>query len=73
MLTIPAGQVGNQNPLAIVTEYWYSHDLEATVLAKRSDPRVGTSSYRFATVQQVEPPATLFQIPSGYTIEENGQ
>jgi hypothetical protein len=72
-LTIPAGQVGNQNPLAIVTERWYSPDLEATVLAKRSDPRVGTSSYQFTAVQQIEPPASLFQIPSGYKVAEDGQ
>jgi hypothetical protein len=72
-LTIAVGQVGNQNPLTIITEHWYSHDLEATVLAKRSDPRVGTSSYQFTTVQQIEPPASLFQIPSGYTVEEDGQ
>jgi hypothetical protein len=72
-LTIPAGQVGNQNPLVIVTERWYSQDLEATVLAKHSDPRFGASSYQLSSVQQIEPPATLFQIPSGYTIEEDGQ
>jgi len=72
-LTIPAGHMGNQNPLAIVIERWYSHDLEATVLAKHSDPRVGTSSYQFTTVRQIEPPASLFQIPSGYTVEEDGQ
>jgi hypothetical protein len=72
-LTIPAGQVGNQNPLVIVTEHWYSADLEATVLTKRSDPRFGTSSYQFTNVRQIEPPAALFQIPSGYTIEEDHQ
>jgi hypothetical protein len=72
-LTIPAGQVGNQNPLAIVLERWYSQDIEATVLAKQSDPRVGASSYQLVSVQQIEPPATMFQIPSGYTIEEDGQ
>jgi hypothetical protein len=72
-LTIPAGQVGNQNPLVIVSERWYSQDLEAIVLAKHSDPRVGASSYQLISVQQIEPPATLFQIPSGYTIEEDGQ
>lgn len=72
-LTIPAGQVGNQNPLVIVTECWYSQDLEATVLAKQSDPRLGASSYQLSSVQQSEPPAALFQIPSGYTIEEDGQ
>jgi hypothetical protein len=72
-LTIPAGQVGNQNPLAIVLERWYSRDIEATVLAKQSDPRIGASSYQLISVQQIAPPATLFQIPSGYTIEEDGQ
>ena len=72
-LTIPAGHVGNQNPLVIVTERWYSEDLGATVLAKHSDPRFGMSSYQLNSVQQVEPPAEFFQIPSGYTIVEDGQ
>jgi hypothetical protein len=72
-LTIPAGQVGNQNPLVIVTERWYSKDLEATVLSTHTDPRSGTSSYQFTKLQQIEPPASLFQIPSGYTVEEQGQ
>jgi hypothetical protein len=72
-VTIPAGQVGNQNPLVIVSERWYSQDREAIVLAKHSDPRVGASSYQLISVQQIEPPATLFQIPCGYTIEEDGQ
>ena len=72
-VTIPAGQVGNQNPLVIITERWYSQDLQATVLARHSDPRFGSSSYHLANVQQVEPPASLFQSPSGYTIEGAGQ
>jgi hypothetical protein len=70
---IPTGQVGNQNPLVIVTERWYSQDLQATVLARHSDPRFGSSSWQLTNVQQVEPPASLFQIPSGYTIEGAGQ
>jgi hypothetical protein len=72
-LTIPAGQVGNQNPLVIVTESWYSQDLGATVLAKHSDPRFGMSSYQLGSVQQAEPPASLFLVPSGYTVVEDGQ
>jgi hypothetical protein len=42
-LTISTRHMGNQNPLVIVTERLYSHDLEATVLAKRSNPRVPSS------------------------------
>jgi hypothetical protein len=72
-VTIPAGQVGNQNPLVIITERWYSQDLQATMLARDSDPRLGSSSFQLTNVQQVEPPASLFQIPSGYTIEGAGQ
>ena len=72
-LTIPAGQVGNQNPLLIVTDRWYSQDLQVTLLAKQSDPRVGTSSFQLTNIQQTEPPASLFQIPAGYTVEEDGQ
>jgi len=72
-MTIPAGQVGNQNAPTIVTERWYSKDLEATVLVRRTDPRFGTSTYQFTQVQQIEPPASLFQIPSGYTVEEEMQ
>jgi hypothetical protein len=72
-VTIPAGEVGNQNPLVIITERWYSQDLQATVLARHSDPRFGSSSWQLANVQQMEPPASLFQIPAGYTIEEAGQ
>jgi hypothetical protein len=67
---IPAGEVGNQSPFAIVTERWYSKDLEATVLASHSDPRLGTSSYELINVRRNEPPALLFAIPAGYTVEE---
>ena len=72
-LTIPPGQVGNEKALVIVTETWYSTDLEATVLARRTDPRFGTSSYQLTNIQQTVPPASLFQIPSSYTIEETGR
>jgi len=70
-LTIPVGQVRNQNPILITSERWYSQDLQVTMLAKYSDPRVGTSSYQLTNIQQIEPPASLFQIPSGYSIEED--
>jgi hypothetical protein len=72
-VTIPAGQVGNQNPLVIITERWYSQDLQAIVLARHSDPRFGSSSWQLTNIRQAEPPASLFQIPSGYSIEEAGQ
>jgi hypothetical protein len=67
--TIPAGVVGNQNPLVISDERWYSQELQITVLSRHFDPRFGESSYRLTSIQQAEPPVSLFQIPSDYTVE----
>ncbi len=38
---IPAGQIGNDRDLQIVSERWYSPDLKEWVLTKNSDPRTG--------------------------------
>jgi len=67
-ITMPAGQIGNERPLDIVHESWYSPDLQTVVLSKRSDPRVGDTEYRLTNIQRVEPPASLFTLPAGYTI-----
>jgi hypothetical protein len=71
--TIPAGAVGNQNPLQITDERWYSPDLQITVLSRHFDPRFGESSYRVTAIQQGEPPASLFEIPSDYTVEASAK
>ncbi len=69
-MTIPAGRIGNDKPIQIVTERWYSNQLQAVVLSKRSDPRVGQTVYRLTSVTQAEPAAALFQVPSEYTIHD---
>jgi hypothetical protein len=69
-VTIPAGRIGNDKPIEIVTERWFSNPLQAVVLSKRSDPRVGQTVYRLTNVTQTEPAAALFQVPSEYTIQE---
>src|SRR5690242_7317755 len=40
--TIPAGQIGNDKPIQIVFERWYSPDLQVMVKSTRTDPRFGT-------------------------------
>ena len=69
-MTIPAGSIGNEKPIQIVTERWYSNQLQAVVMSKRTDPRVGETIYRLTNINQTEPPAALFQVPSGYTVQE---
>jgi hypothetical protein len=69
--TIPAGQVGNSKPIVIVTERWYSPDLQMVVMTKHTDPRMGETSFTMSNVQRQEPAATLFQVPGDYTIQQN--
>lgn len=70
--TIPAGQIGNELPINIVSEEWTSPDLQVLVLTQHTDPRIGESSYRLLNVTRSEPNPTLFQVPSDYTIRETG-
>lgn len=68
--TIPAGEIGNEQPINIVSESWYSAELQTVVLSKHSDPRFGESSYRLTNINRSEPAATLFQVPSDYSVKE---
>jgi hypothetical protein len=71
--TIPAGAIGNQNPIVITTERWYSPDLQTVVMTKRSDPRMGETVTQLTNIQRTEPDAALFQVPSDYTVKQGGR
>jgi len=66
--TIPAGEMGNQQPIRIVREAWVSTDLKVPVLIKTSDPRFGTTTMQMTDIVRAEPDASLFQVPSGYKV-----
>jgi len=70
--TIPAGQIGNNQPIQIVFERWYSPDLQMVVKSTRTDPRFGTTTYVVTNVQRTEPAAAMFTVPPDYTIKEGG-
>lgn len=70
--TIPAGAIGNQNPIVITSERWYSPDLQVVVLSKRSDPRTGETITQLTNIQRSEPEASLFQVPSDYAVKQGG-
>jgi len=71
-LTIPQGQIGNDRDIHVVNERWYSDDLQMLVKTVNSDPRFGQNTYEFTNISREEPDASLFQIPSGYTVVELG-
>lgn len=70
-LTLPAGQIGNEQPIQIVSETWYSPELQTNILQKRSDPRNGETVFRLTNISRAEPPATLFDVPVDYKVTES--
>jgi hypothetical protein len=71
--TIAAGAIGNEKPIVITVERWYSPDLQMNVLIKRSDPRTGDNVFQLTNIMRSAPDASLFQVPSDYTVRDGVQ
>jgi hypothetical protein len=69
-VTIPAGEIGNERPIEIVSERWYSPELQLVVMTRHSDPRMGETTYKLTNISRAEPPKSLFEVPAGYTVKE---
>jgi hypothetical protein len=69
-VTIPAGEIGNEQPINIISERWYSNELQTVVMTRHSDPRHGETIYRLTNINRNEPARTLFEIPTDYTVKE---
>jgi hypothetical protein len=71
--TIPAGQIGNEKPISIVTEVWTSPELNTVVYSKRSDPQIGEQIFRLTNIIRAEPDPSLFTVPSDFKIIDGPQ
>src|SRR5262249_26903500 len=69
-ITIPAGQIGNEQPIEVVSEQWGSPLLKTTVLSKRSDPRMGETTFRLTNISLAEPAQSLFEVPADFSVQE---
>lgn len=68
--TIAPGTIGNERPIEVVHEQWYSPELQTVVLTKHKDPRAGETTYKLSGIRRGEPAASLFEVPAGYTVKE---
>lgn len=68
--TIPAGQIGNDKPITIVTEVWTSPDLKTIVYSKRSDPRMGEQTFQLTNITRADPDVSLFTVPADFKVVE---
>jgi hypothetical protein len=62
--------MGNDLPIIITTETWFSPELKVLVMSKSSDPRMGETTYKLTNLSRAEPDPTLFQIPADYTVKD---
>lgn len=68
-ITIPAGQIGNEQPIAIVTETWFAPSIDAIVQSSTNDPRFGNTVYQLHNIQLSEQPLSLFEPPANYAVQ----
>lgn len=73
VMTIAAGEIGNERPIDVVSERWYSTELQAVVMTKNSDPRSGETVYRLTNISRTEPPRDLFEVPADYTVKDESE
>ena len=62
--------MGNQNPIIVTSERWYSPDLKLNLSVKNTDPMRGTNSTTLTNIRRDEPAASLFEVSSDYTVKE---
>ena len=67
--TIEAGAMGNERPIEIKSERWYSPELQLEVKSVHNDPRMGQTTHTLTNIVRAEPDASLFQVPADYNKE----
>lgn len=69
--TIPSGKMGNEQPISVTSERWYSPELKVTVMTKHTDPWAGELKTQFSSVNNSEPDSSLFAVPADYKVADD--
>lgn len=69
-MIVPAGAMGNERAIEVITETWFSEELKAVVLSRHSDPRSGEMTTKLLNVHLGEPSRSMFEPPADYKLEE---
>ncbi len=66
-VTYRAGVIGNDRPIRIVSETWFSKAFRLLLSSKVTDPRNGEMITTLVSLKLSEPDPSLFEIPSAYS------
>jgi len=61
---VPPGQIGNDRPIRIVSERWYSTDLQITIKSIDTDPRYGETTWQLTDIHTGPQDSALFRHPT---------
>jgi hypothetical protein len=68
-ITVPEGAEGNDKPLVSTREVWTSSTLKIVLEEISDSPREGFHKMEVTSLTQGAPDASLFQVPSNYTVK----
>jgi hypothetical protein len=68
--TIAPEAIGNDQPLTLSREFWYSPDLKTNLIVTRTDPRDGTVAVHLQVISRNDPDPGIFTIPPGFTVRD---
>jgi hypothetical protein len=68
--TLPAGEIGNEKPIVITAEQWFSPDLGVVVASVQHSTAGNESTYKLEQIQREEQDRELFSVPSDYTKQD---
>jgi tetratricopeptide (TPR) repeat protein len=68
--TIPAGKIGNQQPLTVTSEVWVAPQLKLIVKQVEDNPVTGERTFELTNIRNEEPDPSLFKIPDGNTVKQ---
>jgi hypothetical protein len=66
---IPAGRLGNDKPIQVVTENWFSPELQMMILSRHVDPLAGEHVFKLMNIKRGEQSADMFTVPSDFKVE----
>ena len=65
---IESGAIGNDSPIMVKREFWYSPQLGVNLISKRQDPRFGTQNFEVSEIVLGQPDAKLFEAPVNFEV-----
>lgn len=66
--TIPAGQIGNDQPLVRTSESWTAPSLGLILRQITDDPQAGKTTREVVSIDLSDPSPAIFQPPAGYDV-----